>query len=107
MPASNIKVLVVGVGHMGQSHAIAYQTLDGFELAGLMSRSIRGRNDLPASFEGVPRFEDFDEALAKTKPDAVSINTWPDTHAAYALKAFDAGCHVFMEKPIATNAADA
>jgi len=25
----------------------------------------------------------------------------------YALKAFDAGCHVFMEKPIATNAADA
>ena len=107
MPASKIKVLVVGVGHMGQSHAIAYQELDGFELAGLMSRSIRGRNDLPASFAEVPRFEDFDEALAKTKPDAVSINSWPDTHAAYALKAFDAGCHVFMEKPIATNAADA
>ncbi|HUL08959.1 MAG TPA: Gfo/Idh/MocA family oxidoreductase [Candidatus Acidoferrum sp.] len=107
MPAKNIKVLVVGVGRMGQSHALAYQALDGFELAGLMSRSIRGRNDLPASFEGVPRFEDFEEALAKTKPDAVSINSWPDTHAAYALKAFDAGCHVFMEKPIATNAADA
>jgi len=107
MPAKNIKVLVVGVGRMGQSHATAYQELDGFELCGLMSRSIRGRNDLPASFEGVPRFEDFDEALARTKPDAVSINSWPDTHAAYALKAFDAGCHVFMEKPIATNAADA
>jgi predicted dehydrogenase len=40
-------------------------------------------------------------------PDAVSINTYPDTHAAYALKAFDAGCHVFMEKPIATTVADA
>ena len=107
MAAKNIKVLVVGVGRMGQSHATAYQELDGFELCGLMSRSIRGRNDLPASFAGVPRFEDFDEALAKTKPDAVSINSWPDTHATYALKAFDAGCHVFMEKPIATNAADA
>jgi predicted dehydrogenase len=107
MPASKIKVLVVGVGHMGQSHAIAYQGLDGFEPVGLMSRSIRGRNDLPASLAGLPRFENFDEALTKTKPDAVSINTWPDTHAAYALKAFDAGCHVFMEKPIATNAADA
>jgi len=107
MPAKNIKVLVVGVGRMGQSHATAYQELDGFELCGLMSRSIRGRNDLPASFAEVPRFEDFDEALAKTKPDAVSINSWPDTHAAYALKTFDAGCHVFMEKPIATNAADA
>ena len=108
MPAKkNIKVLVVGVGRMGQSHATAYQELDGFELVGLMSRSLRGRNDLPASFEGVPRFEDFEEALAKTKPDAVSINSWPDSHAAYALRAFDAGCHVFMEKPIATNAADA
>ncbi len=47
------------------------------------------------------------EALAATKPDAVSINSYPDTHAQYALKAMDAGCHVFMEKPIATTIEDA
>ncbi len=45
--------------------------------------------------------------MAETKPDAVSINTYPDTHADYAIKAMEAGCHVFMEKPIATNIADA
>ena len=105
--AGNVRVLVVGVGNMGRSHALAYKKLDGFELVGLMSRKIRGRNDLPAELADVPRFEDFDEAIRATKPDAVSINTYPDTHAHYALKAFDAGCHVFMEKPIATNAADA
>ena len=102
-----VKVLVVGVGNMGQSHALAYHAIPGFELVGLMSRTIRSRKDLPAALAGVQRFEDFEQALKETKPDAVSINTWPDTHANYALRALDAGCHIFMEKPIATSVEDA
>ena len=105
--AASIKVLLVGVGNMGLSHALAYRAIDGFEIVGLMSRSIRGRNDLPAELAELPRYEDFDQALKTAKPDAVSINTWPATHADYALKSLAAGCHVFMEKPIATNVADA
>ena len=102
-----IRMLVVGLGNMGISHARAYHNIDGFEVAGLMSRSIKSRGDLPEELAAYPRFEDFDEAMRETKADGVSINTWPNTHAEYALKAFDAGCHVFMEKPIATNIADA
>ena len=44
---------------------------------------------------------------AATKPDAVSINSWPNSHAEYAIKAMNAGAHVFMEKPIATTNEDA
>src|SRR6202023_2897467 len=33
--------------------------------------------------------------------DVVSINTWPDTHADYAIRAFKAGAPAFLEKPIA------
>ena len=105
--ARKVRVLVVGVGNMGLSHAKAYESIDGFELAGLMSRSIGSRTDLPAQLVAVPRFENFDRALKEARPDAVSINTYPDTHASYALRAFEAGCHVFMEKPIATTVADA
>lgn len=105
--AASIKVLLVGVGNMGRSHALAYRAIDGFEIVGLMSRSIRGRNDLPPELAELPRYENFGQALRTAKPDAVSINTWPDTHADYALKSLAAGCHVFMEKPIATNVADA
>jgi predicted dehydrogenase len=105
--AASIKVLLVGVGNMGLSHALAYQAIDGFEIVGLMSRSIRGRSDLPPVLAELPRYDDFEQALKTAKPDAVSINTWPDTHADYALKSLAAGCHVFMEKPIATNVADA
>lgn len=104
--ADKVRVLVVGLGNMGASHASAYHRNDGFEIVGLMSRSITSR-EIPAELQNYPLFEDFDTALAEAKPDAVSINSYPDTHADYALRAFDAGCHVFMEKPIATNIEDA
>src|SRR5690606_3538794 len=102
----NVKVLVVGLGNMGASHASAYHRLEGFQIVGLMSRSIKSKK-LPDELAGYPLFENFEEAMRETKPDAVSINTWPNTHAEYALKAMDAGCHVFMEKPLATNIEDA
>jgi len=43
------KVLVLGVENMGRSYALACHKLDGFEIVGLCSPSIHGRNDLPAS----------------------------------------------------------
>jgi predicted dehydrogenase len=107
MPKKKTKILVVGLGNMGKSHAKAYHKLEGFEIVGLMSRTIKSRKDLPAELASYPRFEDFDEAMDAIEPDAVSINTYPDTHAHYALKALAADCHVFLEKPIATNVKDA
>jgi predicted dehydrogenase len=101
-----VKVLVVGLGNMGASHASAYHRNPGFEIVGLMSRSIKDKK-IPEALQGYKLFEDFDAALAETKPDAVSINSWPNSHAEYAIKAMNAGAHVFMEKPIATSVEDA
>jgi predicted dehydrogenase len=104
----SVRILVVGLGNMGRSHALAYHRLEGFEIVGLTSRSIRSTVDrLPVELQGYPLFEDFEQALAATRPDAVSINTYTDTHAAYAIRAMEAGCHVFCEKPLATDIADA
>ena len=55
----DVRVLVVGVGNMGASHAKAYHKLSGFEIAGLMSRSIRSRTDLPEELAAYPRFAGF------------------------------------------------
>lgn len=100
------RVLVVGLGNMGMSHALAYSRIEGYEIAGLCTRNIEDLS-LPAPLQKAPRFTDFDEALAETKPDVVSINTWSDTHAPYAVKAMEAGAHVFVEKPLADTVADA
>ena len=101
-----VKVLVVGLGNMGASHASAYHRNPGFQIVGLCSRTIKSKA-IPEELAGYPLFEDYEAALAALKPDAVSINTWPNTHADYAIKAMDAGAHVFMEKPIGTTNAEA
>jgi predicted dehydrogenase len=106
--AEPIRILVVGCGHMGTSHAKAYHALPGFEIVGVVARGDASRRQLLAAVGAeYPQFADFAEALAATRPDAVSINTYPDTHAAYAKQAFAAGCHVFLEKPIASTVAEA
>ena len=106
MTSSHKRVLVVGTGNMGMSHARAYRRIDGFDVAGLCARGI-GKQPLPPEFAATPTFASFDEALAKTRPDIVSINTFPDTHADYAIKAMNAGAHVFVEKPLAETVAEA
>ncbi len=108
MSARPVRVLVVGCGHMGISHAKAYHGLDGFEIVGVVSRGEKSRRALlDALGADYPQFSDFHQALAATTPDAVSINTYPDTHAAYAKAAFAVGCHVFLEKPLAVTVAEA
>jgi predicted dehydrogenase len=101
-----LRVLVVGVGNMGMSHAKAYDKIEGFELAGLCARKIAKRVDLPEKWSNVPRFANYEGALETLKPDVVSVNTWPDTHADFAVRAFESGAHVFMEKPIAETVKD-
>ena len=49
------RVLVVGLGTMGMSHARAYQAIDGFELVGLCTRNAAARSDLDKEFAGIPR----------------------------------------------------
>jgi len=102
-----LKILVVGCGNMGSSHAKAYRSNPGFELAGVVDRAPGARRALGAALGGVAEFDDYDRALAATHPDCVAVCTYPDTHADLTLRAFAAGCHVFVEKPLATTVAEA
>ncbi len=101
--SDKVRVLVVGCGHMGASHALAYHKLDGFEVAGVVSRGPESRQKLSKQLGGVPEYDNYEKALEISKPDAVCISTYPDTHEDFCLKALDAGCHVFVEKPLATT----
>ena len=100
------RVLVVGLGNMGMSHALAYTRISEFEVVGVCERRIAKR-ELPDALKNAQRFDEFEKALIALKPDVVSINTLPDTHAQFAMKAMEAGAHVFVEKPLADNAINA
>jgi predicted dehydrogenase len=107
MSQDKIDVLVVGCGNMGTSHARAYHKIEDFNIVGLVSRGPESRGRLSRELGGLPQFSDFEEALAKTRPDAVCISTYPGTHAEYTIKSLEAGAHVFVEKPIAETVEDA
>ena len=99
-----IRVLVVGLGNMGRSHALAYHHQHAFQIVGLVNRTAV---ELPDDLNSYDRFDDFHTALDTTSPDLVCIATYSDSHAAYAIAAMKAGAHVFVEKPLATSTADA
>tara|TARA_R110002049_G_scaffold13280_6_gene57908 strand:+ start:9986 stop:11047 length:1062 start_codon:yes stop_codon:yes gene_type:complete len=104
---NKLKTLVVGCGNMGISHARAYHRLPEFDIVGLVSRKPQSREKLSQELGGLPTYASFDEALKETKPDVVSINTYPDTHADYVRKSLNAGAHVFVEKPLALTVKEA
>ena len=100
-----LRVVVAGLGNMGRSHALAYHENPGFEIAALVNRS-----DVPLP-DGMSGYEirkaSFEDVIRAERPDVASINTYSDSHADYAVMAMEAGCHVFIEKPLATTVADA
>lgn len=103
-----INILCAGAGNMGRSHALAYHNIPEFNIVGICTRSDGSGEKLNAELGcEYPLFQDYYEALKQTKPDAVSISTYPDTHAAYAIAALEAGCDVFVEKPLAETVQEA
>ncbi|PZN52577.1 MAG: oxidoreductase [Proteobacteria bacterium] len=103
-PTKPLRVVVAGLGNMGRSHALAYHANPGFEIAALVNRS---DVPLPGDLAGHEIRRSFEDALRDEKPDVASIATYSDSHADYAVMAMEAGCHVFVEKPLATTVVDA
>jgi len=52
------------------------------------------------------RYTDLDEMLARENLDGVMISTPHVAHTGPAVAALEAGCHVLVEKPMATTEAD-
>ena len=98
-----MKAIVIGLGQMGKCHALALHNHPDVELLALINRS---SIDLPTQLKGYLFLKDFEEGLS-LQPDLVVIATHPESHADYACAAMAAGCHVFVEKPLALTVSDA
>jgi len=98
-----LKVLIVGCGHMGKSHAMAYSSMESVVICGLVSKGQSKQLLKQELKQNISLFDDFDQALQRTQPDIVCISTYPDTHEEFAIKSLEAGAHVFLEKPVATD----
>jgi predicted dehydrogenase len=111
-----VRVAVTGLGFMGKTHLGIYNGLEGVEIAALCDKgeervnltSLDAGGNIEASsgavdFSGVAKYTDYDAMLKAGGFDAVDICLPTDLHAEFAVKALDAGYHVFVEKPLALD----
>lgn len=99
-----LKIGIVGLGRLGKSHAInllhtARCTLTA--ACSIVPEEIEWAREHCGTHIAV--FEDYDEMLAKADIDAVFLVTSTSVHAQQILKGFEAGKHVFCEKPLGVN----
>ncbi|MCW3001744.1 MAG: Gfo/Idh/MocA family oxidoreductase [Conexibacter sp.] len=102
-----VRIAAVGLGYWGPNLARAWSGLRETELAWLCDLDPDHLERFGGQFPEAQTTTDLDEVLADETVDAVAIATSAPTHAALAVRALDAGKHVFVEKPLALTSADA
>ena len=99
-----LRVAVVGLGPIGNTHCRHYQSSPHAELVGVCD-IIKERADVAAERFGVPAFYSTPEMLEHLAPDICGICTggheYSSDHYEPTMQAIEAGCHVLGEKPIA------
>ena len=100
-----LKIGIIGCGEIAVQTAKAIHLAKNAEIGIVMDIREYLAKDLGMKYN-VPYTTDLDEVL-KSDIDAVYIATPHDTHADLTIKAAEAGKHVLVEKPIATNLEDA
>jgi predicted dehydrogenase len=106
-PYPLVSVGVVGLGYWGPNIARNLAAIAGCELRWLCDSDPTARERLAGSFPGARTTGELSDLLEDPELDAVVLATPVPTHAELAIGVAEAGKHCFVEKPLATNAADA
>ena len=96
---------LVGAGHIAEFHIRALKRLPNVEIIGVadlredQARALAEAHHLPASFSSL-------DDLLQQKPQVLHVLTPPAAHTQNTLDALKHGCHVLVEKPLATSVED-
>jgi predicted dehydrogenase len=102
-----VTVGVVGLGYWGPNLARNFDALPDATLSWICDADDAARARVADRFPSARASADLDELLGDPELDAVVIATHVPSHAPLAIRAFEAGKHVFVEKPLAYSLADA
>jgi predicted dehydrogenase len=113
MAAAEVRIGIVGCGLAARVHLDRLTGLDGVRVVGCADSDVSAARALvsriPARDEGAAAraFGDHRTLLEQAAPQAVAIFTPHLAHYRPAMDALQAGCHVFIEKPLSTNVQEA
>jgi predicted dehydrogenase len=101
-----IRVGLIGAGVIADIHTGSFKNIDGAAVTKIFATSRDDREAL-ARKRGVEAVDSADEIIHSGEIDVVLVATPTATHADYAVRALQAGKHVFCEKPMALSVLDA
>ena len=101
-----LRVALVGCGKAAENHVREIQKLAGASLVAVCDLEPLMAEQLAMRYGIRKHFADVDAMLDSERPDVVHIATPPQSHLLLAMKALDAGCHIFVEKPLTLGYAD-
>ena len=99
-----VRVAVVGVGHLGRHHARIAAAMRGVRCVGVLDRHPGRAEDVGREY-GVPVLPTLDRVAAEA--EAVVVATPTVTHAEIARELVSRGCDVLVEKPITATVEEA
>jgi predicted dehydrogenase len=102
-----LNVGVVGLGYWGPNLARNFAAIADCRVSWLCDASEPARARLAQSFPQARTTGSIEELLKDSALDAIVLATPVPTHAELAVRVAEAGKHCFVEKPLATSAADA
>lgn len=103
---SKVKLGVVGIGGMGNSHLRYLTQMDNVELVGVCD-IVKEKADQAAATYKTKAYYSHTELLDKSGLEAILIATPHYDHTTISIAAFEKGVHVLCEKPIAVHVNDA
>ncbi|HTD67261.1 MAG TPA: Gfo/Idh/MocA family oxidoreductase [Candidatus Limnocylindria bacterium] len=101
-----IGVGIVGCGYWGPNLLRNLRGLADCEAKVICDLDIKRLNHLQGLYPGIELCTDFEEIVARPDLDALVIATSAKSHYAMAKQSLSAGKHTFIEKPMATSAAE-
>ncbi len=103
----DVRVAVIGTGGRGSGHIGQYLKAKGCRLVAICDCDQKALDRHQAELKNknveVKTYLDFRKLLEDKDIDAVSIATPNHTHSLIAIRAVQAGKHVFVEKPVSHN----
>jgi predicted dehydrogenase len=101
-----LNVGIVGCGKIADGHADEIRKLDCVRVVAVCDIEPILAKQLAVRYAIPSWYTDFDRMLSEQRIDVIHIATPPQSHLALTQKAARAGCHVYLEKPLALNAED-
>ncbi len=102
-----IKIGVVGYGYWGPNLVRNFTENDNTQVVIVADLKPENLAKVKKRYSFIQTTHNFNEVLSNSQIDAVAIATPVFTHYELALKALQAGKHVFVEKPLASNSEQA